>query len=84
MLIKINTSHINNDILPRAPNPNRNDGIKVNFDLALSLLGSSSITKNDDLGLAFFEIWDKSVKMKKSMQNARDLPNGRNDLSRLS
>ena len=53
MLIKINTSHINRNVLPRAPNPNRNGGIKINFDLALDLLRSSTIIENNDLSLTF-------------------------------
>ena len=67
MLIKINTTHINSNVLPRTPDPNLDSGIKVNLDLALDLLGSSTIVKNNDLSFAFFEIWYESMEMKNAV-----------------
>ena len=67
MLIKINTSHVNCNILPRAANPNRYDRIEIDFDLLLDLLGSSAIVQDDYLGFTFFEIRHKTVEMENAV-----------------
>ena len=67
MLIKINTSHLNCDVLPRASNPDWNKRVKLDCDLALNLLGSSAVEEDNGLGFPFFEVWDKTMEMKNSV-----------------